>query len=39
VALAFALISEWINIKEQKVKRQRSFLMDDEKNNLSKNSE
>lgn len=39
VALAFALISEWINIKEQKIKRQRSFLMDDEKNNLSKNSE
>jgi len=39
VALAFALISEWINIKEQKVKRQRSFLIDNEKDSKSENSE
>lgn len=32
VALAFALISEWINIKEKKVKRDRSLFLDNDKN-------
>lgn len=31
VALAFALISEWINIKEQRVKRNRSLFLDNNK--------
>ncbi len=31
VALAFALISEWINIKEEKVKRDRSLFLDNDK--------
>lgn len=31
VALAFALISEWINIKEEKVKRNRSLFLDNDK--------
>lgn len=30
VALAFALISEWINIKEQKVKRNKSLFLDED---------
>lgn len=33
VALAFALISEWINIKEQRVKRNKSLFLDDNKKN------
>lgn len=32
IALAFALISEWINIKEQRVKRDRSLFLDKDKN-------
>ncbi len=31
VALTFALISEWINIKEQRVKRNRSLFLDNDK--------
>lgn len=31
VALAFALISEWINIKEQRVKRNKSLFFNDDK--------
>lgn len=31
VALAFALISEWLNIKEKKVKRDKSFFLDNDK--------
>ncbi|HPQ09405.1 MAG TPA: TerC family protein [Bacteroidia bacterium] len=30
-ALAFALISEWINIKEQRVKRDKSLFLDNDK--------
>lgn len=31
VALAFALISEWINIKEQRIKRDKSLFFDENK--------